>query len=599
VIYSKGDIELRILSCLSANLDNEATVESLEISSLSESNIVYWLSRKSQKIETLLTSLIGVEKAMGPIANDLTQSDERKKRAQRYLNDIDAQTKPQIIEEIKRCLREGHIIFRGNSRSISDSSDNLNVIFNREISRIIPQIYTQFHRAKYKIDNEKKTIEAIFERPSKSLKAIEPGLGLFDDQGNIKRTTPAVADIVDYLDKASRQGQRVSGDDLSKKFSGIPYGWDPNLARVVAASLFRISAISIRYENSLYQDYKIEEAQRIFIDIRKFNRSEINLEIEEPLSQKDLQKAREEIELLLNRKPYETATSISDALKDEIENLLSTHSRVNAWISGANFPIDDEFIKAPDVLKNITSPDRPNPVVKRFLENLQSFRSIVGSIKRAESFYESADRQKVPELEALLRLARFLGEHVERKEMPHTVEAADFLEKAWKDKTLIDRFPEAKTVFLQASPEIKGKFEELKKKNLDHLRSARDRLLNLIKQEGFEEKQFLDFFEPLEKKTKMLKESQFDLASGSPAFQGLWFGTHEIDDLEDKIRFNIAAKISEIKRKPKKERKRLRFRDIPNIPRVISDEKELDTALSGIGEAIKSELDEDREVELD
>jgi len=258
VIHSKGDLKLRIFSPLAVTL-GDASLDELEEKSLSEQNVIYWLSKKSTKIEEWLTTLIGTENAMRSVETDSSQPTERRKRAIEYLKALE-EVKSRIESEIRKGLREGHIIFRGSSRSISSTSADLKAVFEREIAGIIPTVYPEFSRAKYRVNDERRAIQSIFSSTTANLKSInmkffEPEFSLFNNEGYVKRTTPAVADITDWLDQENQRGQRITGADLLKHFSGIPYGWDPNLIRVIASALFRSNMLLVKFEGSDFRDY--------------------------------------------------------------------------------------------------------------------------------------------------------------------------------------------------------------------------------------------------------------------------------------------------------------------------------------------------------
>jgi hypothetical protein len=607
VIHSKGNLELRIFSCLSATL-NDASIDDLEEKSLSEPHVVYWLSNKSSKIEGLLTSLIGTENAMGPVESDTTQSTERRKRARRYLDELETHIKPQIEEEIRRCLREGHIVFQGATHSIAAGGDNLNAIFNREMSSIIPKVYTQFSRAKYKIVNERKSIEDILTESSQKLKSVTesssqpPGLGLFDNQGNLKLTTPAVSDIYDYLDKATQKGERINGDTLCTKFTGIPYGWDQNLVRVITTAIFRSNFLAVKYENTTYRDFRVEEARKVFIDSRRFNRAELTLEAETPPSPAELQKAREEVELIFGVKPHETPSSIAEILEKKINELLDDHRHLKAWLEGSQFPVDDTFIKAPETLNEIVNIKRPNTIVKKFLEKLEELRKSVATINNLAKFYDSSDRKKFNDMVKFLQIGRFLRDRVNKNEMPNTIEGTDFLEKRWVEKNLLERFSEALSLLLQAIPELQKKFDELKNRCIESNAKAIERLLSFGKQEGLTEHEVKECLTPIENRKVALQKAYFELTNEEVTIQSLWTWTSEIEDIEDSIRQQIEAlAIKKKGKKPPEEkpRKRIRLRELPDVPKVIRNEDDLEKTLTGIDKAVKEVLNDNQEVELD
>jgi len=602
VIHSKGDLELRIFSPLASTL-GDATLEDLEVKSLSEQNVIYWLSRKSSKIEEWLTTLIGTENAMCPIDTDPSQPSDRRNRARKYLDDLE-RVKDNIKAEVNKCLREGHIIFRGSSHSISTNSTDLKAVFEREVSAIIPIVYPEFNRAKYRVQDERKTIQSIFSSTTANLKSIESSFGLFDNEGEVKRTTGAVADIIDWLDQANQRGQRVTGTDLVRHFSSIPYGWDPNLIRVIASALFRSNLLLVRYEGSDYRDYTVERAQGIFIDSRKFNRAELVLETEEPLTPRELQNARQEVEIIFETHHLqETPFAIAEILKQKTNERLEEYRRLKAWVDGSRFPVSDTFTTALDVLKDVIETGRPNALVRKFLDRLEDFQKAVRSIAQFSEFYDTpANLDKFNDMVRFLPIGRFLRERVPKNEMPNTMEATDFLEERFCERTLLERFSEATTHVLQAIPELKVKFNELKERTLETISKAIDGILAFGKQEGLQEKEISKYLSQLQNRKETIESAEFGLYNEHITIQSLWTGASDVEAIEDRIRREIEAEALKKKGKklPKEKlRKRLRLRELKEVPRVIRNEEDLSKALKGIENAVKDALNNNQEVELD
>jgi len=602
VIHSRGDLELRIFSPLAATL-GDTSLDDLEVKSLSEQNVIYWLSKKSTKIEEWLTTLIGTENAMRPIKDDPSQPSERRNRAQKYLDALEV-VKSNIESEIRKGLREGHIIFRGSSHSISSTSTDLNAIFQREIAAIIPTVYPEFSRAKYRIQDERKTIQSIFLSIPANLKSIESDFGLFDNEGEVKRTTPAVADIIDWLDQANQRGQRITGADLVQHFSGIPYGWDPNLIRVITSAFFRSNLLLVRYEGSDFRDYTVERAQGIFIDSRKFNRALLVLEAEEPLTPRELHKARQEVqELFRTAHLQETPFAIAEALKNKANERLEEHRRLKAWVDGSGFPVSDIFTDVPEVLSDVIETERPNSLVRKFLDELEGVQKAIKSIHEFLEFYDThANLDRFNDMRKFLPIGRFLYDRVPKSEMPNTIETTEFLEQRWKEKNLLKRFSEATTHILQAIPELKAKFNELKKKALESLSMAFESLSAFSKEEGLKEDEIAKCLSPLQNRRQALESAEFSLHNDHVTIQSLWTSISDVEAMEDRIKREIEEiAIKKKGKKPPKAKpvKRIRLRELPDVPRVIRNEDELSKALRGIENAVKNALDKDQEVELD
>ena len=601
IIHSKGDLELRIFSSLAATLGN-ASVDDLEVKSLSEQNVVYWLSQKSSNIEEWLTTLIGTENAMSPVEVDSSEPPERRNRARKYLDALEV-VKDSIVSDVRKGLREGHIIFRGSSHSISNTETDLRAVFQREITAIIPTIYPEFSRAKYRVQHDRKTIQSIFALPTVNLRLIESDFGLFSTEGEVKRTTPAVADIIDWLVQANQRGERTTGADLLQHFSGIPYGWDSNLVRVIASAFFRSGLLLVHYEGNDFRDYTVERSQGIFIDSRKFNRALVVLETEKSLTPKELQKARQEVEVLFGTaRLQETPSAIAEVLKEKVNERLEEYRRLKAWVDGSGFPVNDIFQAAPEVLNDVIETGRPNGLVQKFLDELESFKKAITSIAQFSKFYDSqTNLDKFKDIVRFLPIGRFLYDLVAREEMPNTVEATDFFKQSWSESDLLERFSEATTHILQAIPELESKFGELKKKTDEVACKAFESLSAFSRREGLKEKEITECLSPLQKRKDALQSAEFDLRDDHLTIQSLWTGALDIEAMENRIREklgDIAIKKRGGKSPDKKSLKQLRLRKLPDVPKVIRNEEDLGEALKGIENAVRDALNNNQEVEL-
>jgi len=602
VVHTKGDLELRIFSPLAATL-GDASLDDLEVKSLSEQNVIYWLFKKSTKLEEWLTTLIGTDNAMHPVEADPSQPSERRSRARKYLDALEA-VKSNIESEIRKGLREGHIIFRGSAHAITNTSTDIKTIFEREISAIIPGVYPEFSRAKYRIQDERKTFQLIFSSTTAQLKYIESDFGLFNNEGEVKRTASGVADIIDWLDQENQKGKRIIGADLIQHFSGIPYGWDPNLIRVIAGALFRTNMLIIRYEGNDFRDYTVERAHGIFIDSKKFNRAELILETEEPLAFWEIQRARQEAEVLF-KTPHlpETPFAIAEVLKGKVNGYLEEHLRLKAWVDGSGFPVSDSFTDAPEVISDIIEIGRPNILVRKFLDKLDDVQKAIKSIIELSEFYDNhANLNRFNDMKRFLPIGRFLYDRISRSEMPNTIEATEFFEQRWNGQNLLERFSEATTHILQANPEIKGKFNELKKKTLDTLSRAVESLSVFGKEEGLKEEEISKCLSPLQNRREILESAELNLYEDRMTIQNLWTGVADAEAMEDRIRREIEAIAIEKKGKKLPEGKvvqRIRLRELPAVPRVIRNDDDLRKTLKGIETAVKDALEDNKEVELD
>ena len=281
---------------------------------------------------------------------------------------------------------------------------------------------------------------------------------------------------------------------------------------------------------------------------------------------------------------------------------MDEHRHLKAWVEGSQFPVSDTFVKAPDTLNEIVNIKRPNTIVKKFLENLEGVRKSVAIVSNLAKFYGSPDRNKFNDMVKFLPIGRFLRDRISKTEMPNTIEGTDFLEKRWAEKNLLERFSEAVSLLLQAIPELQKKFGDLKNKCIEAIIKAVERLSSFGRQEELGEGDFKECLSALQNKKETLEKAYFELTNEEVTIQSLWTGISEIEAIEDRIREDIEALA--IKKKGKKPpegkpRKRIRLRELSDVPKVIRNEDDLSKTLTGIDKVVKDALKDNQEVELD
>ena len=607
-IHSRGDLELRMSSALQAELGH-ARVEDAEIESAKteNQNIIFWISAKSSKIERGLTDFIGTLKAMGPVVADPAQSPERKNKAQRYLDEIERYSKPSIGSELSKGLLDGHIVFRGSSHPVSSPGQKMEDVFVREVSALVPKVYTQFSRGKYRVTNEQRTIESICRAQANRLAQVEPGLRLFDANGDLQRTTPIVADILGEVSQRTAKGERPTGKEVCAKFSSIPFGWDVNLVRVVMAAAFRTSTIALKLENREYRDYRIAEAQNLLRDSRKFNNCEIVWEADTPPTPAEVQKARELVHLVFGEQPAETPAAITEVLQKKIGERLGEHEKVLIWVQTSSFPASQDFLASPEVLKNLLLNPRPNAVVKKLLEKAEDVTKKVAATKSLRDFFESDRKQQFGELKEFLGLGRFVKDK-DSVGHPKTVDALDSVGSHINNCTLAQSFPPLWGKILDARSELSITFDKRKQEFLQALDKARVRLVGMARDRQIPEDKTATLFAPLDGKRNVIANLAFQTPGGY-SLRDVWNYRQDADDLEDKL----AAVVNQFvvappqppgppqppePPKPPKPPRHIRIRDLPDVPRVIRSQPELGKAIDSIRKAAEAALDLGEEVTL-
>ncbi len=458
VVVSRGGIEVRMISPLKALLDG-VRAEDLEAESLATPNTLYWLARPSSEIERLLDRIVRLERVVSRYEADPTKSNEMTEVVREKRRELEEVLKPVLIQELKGGFRQGQFIFRGSAHAADQRIDRLGRLFAAEVSAIIPKVYTQFHKAKHVVADERKAIETILTAPPARLHQVEPALALFDKQGGLNRSSRALDDVYSYLEAEARRGNVVTGKTLVDRYEGIPFGWDSNIARLCAAALFRSGALVLTIDKKDYRDPRDVEAQRAFLDSRRFDRAELHLESDLELSVEERVRAREQIHVLFGARPEETPAALAETVQQKLQDRLAVLRGLAEWVRLTGFPVPAIYATAAESFERLAEERRPNTCVRQFLAHLEEVREQVRVVDRLEAFFSSPRREEYERAQALVSALRAAQAEGLATEAMRTA-LAEYDGRS-RDRELLDRWPEVHGLLLSALSDLKELYGRL------------------------------------------------------------------------------------------------------------------------------------------
>ena len=458
VVVSKGGIEVRMISPLRALLDG-VRADDLEAESLATPNTLYWLARPSSEIERLLDRIVRLERVVSRYETDPAKSKEITDIVREKRRDLDEKLKPELIRELKSGFRQGQFIFRGNAHAADQRVDRLGRLFADEVSAIIPKVYIHFQKAKHVVADERKAIEAILTAPPGRLHQVEPPLALFDKQGGLNRSSRALDDVYSYLEAEARRGNVVTGKALVDRYEGIPYGWDSNIARLCAAALFRSGALLLTLDKKDYRDPRDAEAQRAFLDSRRFERAELHLESDLELSVEERMRAREQMHVLFGARPEETPAALAETLQQKLQDRLAALRRLAEWVRLTGFPTPAAYATAAESFERLIEERRPNTCVRQFLARLEEISEQVRIADRLDAFFASPRREEYERAQAMVSALRAaLAEDLATELMRTALVEYDGRSR---DRELLERWPEVYGLLLGALSDLQELYRRL------------------------------------------------------------------------------------------------------------------------------------------
>jgi len=168
------------------------------------------------------------------------------------------------------ALLSGRAYHDGVEYDIRGLGNDIRDAFTRLFEKIVPDAYPKFGLAAVKVKGD----EADVLLASANLSGLPPvfysgseGLRLVTEQGgkaSIDTTAPAVKEVLDYIVGRAAYSDRATGKGLEAHFTGLDYGWDLDVVRLIVAALFRAGQIEVYAQGAPFRDYRNAAAREPF-----------------------------------------------------------------------------------------------------------------------------------------------------------------------------------------------------------------------------------------------------------------------------------------------------------------------------------------------
>jgi hypothetical protein len=364
VIHDKGEISLQVYSPIYVQATDMKRDEVLQ-RSFGDDRTLYWYPAQADDLYRELGKLIQTESVVSNRMSRRDKSPEEKNILFQKQRDIDT-SKAKIQTLLRQSLLDGVIIYDGEAQELAGRTSKLSTIFNREVSQVIPHVYTRFEPAAVKVSE--KSIEHILAAEDIELPDIETELDLFDDAYRLNRHAPVVSEVLEELRLRAKTGDPRDGKALTDFFEAAPYGWDPILVRIILASLFRAGVISLEYEGKPYHDYKSTRAQELLTKVRQFRKTVFLYDPREGLTPQERKRAQQIIDRIFDRREPDTVNIMGAALEEELTALKTQNAEQRVLAEESGLPVKPVLQKGRKVVAEILELPQPDRRLKAFLK---------------------------------------------------------------------------------------------------------------------------------------------------------------------------------------------------------------------------------------
>lgn len=334
-----------------------------------------------------------------------------------------------LQEQLANAMAGGTVVFRGLNYDGSILGDTLESAMRALLEQLVPQLYPKLELGAMPV----KGTEAEEILKAANLNALPQifyappaGLGLVtrDAAGrNVVDTNAEIArEVLNYLQQQHTYGEKVTGRMLETHFTGIGYGWDPDVIRVVLAALLRAGAIEVTYQGRRYRNHADPLARAPFTGTQAFRAA--SFAPREQIDLKTLVAAAENLEQLTGHEVDIEEEEIATRLKELAQGELQKLGPVDAQISANHLPRPAVLQEYRDTLQGIM--DAPSDDCVRILAG--EGRTLLDQRGEVHQIRDAVSPANLPALLGAQRALRELWPEVPaRVPEPGVVEAAELL----------------------------------------------------------------------------------------------------------------------------------------------------------------------------
>jgi hypothetical protein len=358
----------------------------VEQRSFSDDRTLYWFPAPADELYRELGRLIRTEAVVNQRMARQDKSQEEERILYQKQKDLDI-TRGRIQTQLRQSLLNGAIIYDGEVREMEGRTSQLATIFSREVSEIIPHVYTRFEPAAVRVDE--KSIDRVLTVQDTQLPDIEPELNLFDDAYRLNRHAPVVNELLEELRLRARAGDPCDGKTLSDFFEGVPYGWDPILVRIVLAALFRAGIVSLKHELKPYHDFKVGRAQELLTKALNFRKTDFVYDPQEGLTPAERKQAQKAIDRIFHRHEPDTVNIMATALEEELEKLRDQNAQQRILTQERELPVKPILQQGQIAIQAILDVSQPDRRLKEFLKQTSTLKELRDYQGRLQAFIEA------------------------------------------------------------------------------------------------------------------------------------------------------------------------------------------------------------------
>jgi hypothetical protein len=585
-LSSKGDITLKVYSpiFLEFKAVDKASVMDSSHKSL---DTVFWLSNPDVKIENEIKKYLRTQRVIERRDKNEKKSAEEIAILREKRESLESLSSG-IESDIKKALMSGNIVYDGNDEVLTGKTENIKTVFEKELNKVVPFIYTKFDDAKFKVSE--KSIAAILAAKG-DLNQIEKELGLFDVKGNLNLHGKILSEIYSKIKESNDQADIYTGADLLTDFEDVPYGWDVILVRIAVAALFRGGSIYLKSNGESFYDFKKQGATDLLINSNKFKKAVLCIELEVEIKLEEREKVAQDLNLIFDIRTDDTINALSQNIENQITAMKNDYDKQQIYWEEKGIHIKPEFYKIKETCEKVLNETIPAKRLKKFIEFSDETKKEFVYLTKIKAFTSREDKKILAKIKKLPASINVSSQSIDNSIIDEYRCHNDEIDTIISNKEIIEKW----TVVLSNYNKAVEKYKQV----YEILHSQSHKIFNSMKSEISKDAVLAahiksDTFSPIEK--FLCQENSW--ADDELKCVKCGYTLSELDNhilAKDGIREKIILKLTP--EEPKEKRVHVNLRSSTEKT-IIHNEKDLKEALSNIEKKVKVHLDKGETVIL-
>jgi len=242
-------------------------------------NLVYWVFPLTPDVDDLGAGLYASRQIIAKYDQLRAQNRITPEERSSLTNENQEVSRIQgrLRDKMVEALEKGQGLFRGRDcPAVRKGSAEAAESFRSLFDSAFPDLYPKLELGSRPVTG--KEVDEILKAANLSgLSQVfyegEKGLGLVVKEGAQYAANPGAEvakEILGYISKEHAYGNKVTGKILEEQFSGIGYGWDRELVRLVLAVLLRAGSIEVTHQGRRLRNYQEPQARAAFATVPAF-----------------------------------------------------------------------------------------------------------------------------------------------------------------------------------------------------------------------------------------------------------------------------------------------------------------------------------------